>query len=85
VKFLRTWYTDLRDFNTKLMRQKSGDATRQFTEREKWVMDRFAFLRCTVRHRRAPVKSVSMEMNFLLFLSIESIYFDFYDCIVCAK
>ncbi|XP_072173824.1 uncharacterized protein [Diadema setosum] len=56
VKLLRTWYTDLRDFNTKLMKQKSTDSTRQLTDREKWVMDKFSFLRSTVRHNRPSIK-----------------------------
>ena len=51
VKTLKTWYTDLRDFNTKLHSGKSGDPARIYTDREKWIMDRLAFLQATICHR----------------------------------
>ena len=64
VKTLKTWYTDLRDFNTKLHSLKSGDPARVYTDREKWVMRSFAFLQATIRHRSrtAPVKSVQSAL-----------------------
>ena len=61
VEILKTWYIDLRDFNTKLLHQKSRDAIRLFTDRDKWIMACFEFLCGMVCHRRAPVKSVSMR------------------------
>jgi hypothetical protein len=60
-KHLRRWYTDIRDWNTKLLKQFSGDPTHIFTEREQWVMAKMDFLKKQVRHRRAPVKSVSIN------------------------
>ena len=62
MKMLKTWYTDLRDWNTKLQALKSGDPARIYTDREAWVMERFAFLKATIRHRRAPVKSVKQAI-----------------------
>ncbi|CAC5372762.1 unnamed protein product [Mytilus coruscus] len=35
-----------------------GNGSKDLTDREKWVMDRFKFLKTNIRHRRAPVKSV---------------------------
>ncbi|CAG2241327.1 unnamed protein product [Mytilus edulis] len=58
VENLKRWYTDLRDWNTKLHSSRSGDGSKDLTDREKWVMDRFKFLKTNIRHRRAPVKSV---------------------------
>ncbi|XP_033725143.1 uncharacterized protein LOC117315106 [Pecten maximus] len=58
VQFLKTWYTDLRDFNTKLLRVQSGDGARTFTDREQWVMGQFQFLKERIRHRRHPLHSV---------------------------
>ncbi|VDH96386.1 Hypothetical predicted protein [Mytilus galloprovincialis] len=58
IENLKRWYTDLRDWNTKLHSSRSGDGSKDLTDREKWVMDRFKFLKTNIRHRRAPVKSV---------------------------
>ena len=53
---LRTGYKDLRDWNTKLQKPpKSGDGARTNTAREDIILQRFAFLKNTVRHRAAPV------------------------------
>jgi hypothetical protein len=65
VKTLKTWYTDLRDSNTKLHALKSGDPAKVYTDREKWVMRSFAFLQANIRHRSrtAPVKSVQAALH----------------------
>ena len=58
AKALKTWYTDLCDSHKKLQYQRSGEAARTFTEQEQWLMEYYQFLRATICHRRAPVKSV---------------------------
>jgi len=65
MKTLKTWYTDLRDSNTKLHALKSGDPAKVYTDREKWVMRSFAFLQANIRHRSrtAPVKSVQAALH----------------------
>ncbi|CAC5356034.1 unnamed protein product [Mytilus coruscus] len=53
----------LRDWNTKLHSSRSGDESKDLTDREKWVMDRFKFLKTNIRHRRAPIKSVQEALS----------------------
>ncbi|KAJ8019717.1 hypothetical protein HOLleu_41409 [Holothuria leucospilota] len=55
---LKGWYTNLRDWNTKLHHRKSGDGNPTYTDREQWVMARFQFLKSAIRHKRAPCKSL---------------------------
>ncbi|CAC5356032.1 unnamed protein product [Mytilus coruscus] len=54
---------NLRDWNTKLHSSRSGDESKDLTDREKWVMDRFKFLKTNIRHRRAPIKSVQEALS----------------------
>ncbi|VDH90222.1 Hypothetical predicted protein [Mytilus galloprovincialis] len=62
IENLKRWYTDLRDWNTKLHSSRSGDGSKDLTDREKLVMDRFKFLKTNIRHRRAPVKSEALAV-----------------------
>ena len=60
---LRTGYKDLRDWNTKLQKPpKSGDGARTNTAREDIILQRFAFLKNTVRHLSAPVTTPTETM-----------------------
>lgn len=68
VDSFKAWYTDLRDWNTKLHSLRSGEGQWEFTDRERWVMDRFMFFRSSIRHRKAPVKSVCTFLLFLRFI-----------------
>ena len=52
-------YRDLRDWNTKLLKPTKTGHPRRHTEREQVILERFAFLKDTVRHRVSPTSSVA--------------------------
>ena len=39
------WYMGRRTVFGKLTAEKSGDGAREYTDREKWIMDKFSFLK----------------------------------------
>ncbi|XP_029308296.1 uncharacterized protein LOC115021781 [Cottoperca gobio] len=55
---LQGWFKSLRDTNTRLHKNKSGDGASELTEREQWIKDKFVFLKSVVRHRPEPYKSI---------------------------
>lgn len=58
---LKGWFKDLRDNNTRLRKPgKSGAAPKLYTDREKWILNKFQFLAPTMRLSHAPVTSVSV-------------------------
>jgi hypothetical protein len=59
---LKGWFRSLRDTFTRLDRKKSGDGAPQLTEREDWIISKFAFLKTITRHRAEPIKSVSTSI-----------------------
>ena len=59
VENLKGWFRSLRDTHTRLHKTKSGSGVPQFTEREEWIIKKFAFLLGVTRHRPEPMKSVS--------------------------
>lgn len=61
---LWTWFKSLRDMFTRLDKKKSGDGQPIHTDREKWILDRFAFFQHAVHHRSKPTKSVSIIHTF---------------------
>ncbi|XP_045128320.1 uncharacterized protein LOC123514505 [Portunus trituberculatus] len=52
---LKGWFRSVRDQHTRL-HKKSGDDLPSLTEREKWIIKTFAFLRAVTRHVRDPVR-----------------------------
>ena len=60
VAHLQGWFKSLRDTNTRLHKNRSGDPPNELTERELWVKTSFDFLKSVVRHRAGPMKSVSI-------------------------
>lgn len=58
VEHLQGWFKSLRDNHTRLHKNKSGDGATELTQREKWILDNFGFLKRVVRHRPEPVRSV---------------------------
>ncbi|KAG0710533.1 hypothetical protein GWK47_022629 [Chionoecetes opilio] len=55
---LWTWFKSLRDMFTRLDKKKSGDGQPTFTEREKWIREKFKFFQRAIYHRSKPVKSM---------------------------
>ena len=56
---LKGWFRSLHDTHTRLDKKKSGDSTPNLTEREQWILSKFAFLKTVTRHRPEPMQSVS--------------------------
>ncbi|MPC47578.1 hypothetical protein E2C01_041328 [Portunus trituberculatus] len=52
---LKGWFRSVRDQHTRL-HKKSGDDLPSLTERERWIIKTFAFLRAVTRHVRDPVR-----------------------------
>ena len=50
-KTLKTWYESLRTRWGKMDEKKSGQASPDFTERDKWVWEKFQFLRGHIKHQ----------------------------------
>lgn len=67
--FLKGWFKSLRDTHTRLDKRKSGDGTKELTEREQWIKDNFSFLKVAIRHRPEPVCSVSKFTYLLISLT----------------
>ncbi|KAG0714446.1 hypothetical protein GWK47_014138 [Chionoecetes opilio] len=55
---LWTWFKSLRGMFTRLDKKKSGDGQPTFTEREKWIREKFKIFQRAVNHRSKPVKSM---------------------------
>jgi len=60
---LKGWFRSLRDTFTRLDRRKTGDGAPQLTEREVWIISKFAFLKTITRHRPEPIRSVSTSIE----------------------
>ena len=60
---LQGWFKSLRDTHTRLDKNKSGDGTPEFTEREVWIKSRFGFLKTVTRHRPEPCSSVKATIE----------------------
>ncbi|XP_028417941.1 uncharacterized protein LOC114542634 [Dendronephthya gigantea] len=58
VDILKGWFRSLRDTHTRLDKKKSGDSAPNLTEREQWILSKFAFLKTVTRHRPEPMQSV---------------------------
>lgn len=58
VEHLQGWFKSVRDHNTRLHKTHSGDGAPDPTQREKWIMDNFQFLKRVVRHRPEPLRSL---------------------------
>ncbi|XP_028408166.1 uncharacterized protein LOC114530749 [Dendronephthya gigantea] len=58
VDMLKGWFRSLRDTHTRLDKKKSGDSAPNLTEREQWILSKFAFLKTVTRHRPEPMQSV---------------------------
>ena len=72
---LKGWFRSLRDTHTRLDKKKSGDGAVNLTEREQWIVTKFAFLKGVSSHHPEPLKSVStnlaiIEINFLLQVNV---------------
>ena len=48
----------MRDTHTHLSKKRSGDGAPEFTQREAWILESFAFLKKVVRHRSEPINSL---------------------------
>ena len=59
---LKGWFRSLRDTHTRLDKRKSGAGAPQLTEREEWIITKFAFLKTVTRHRPEPLQSVSIQL-----------------------
>ena len=61
AKILQTWYKSMRTRLSKLTNQKPGDGTRDLTDRDRWVLEKFDFPRkhiCRVTSRQATNVSI---------------------------
>ncbi|XP_062588499.1 uncharacterized protein LOC134250165 [Saccostrea cucullata] len=45
VKTLKTWYRSIRTRYTRLLHRKSGDGASELTERDRWILQNFAWLK----------------------------------------
>lgn len=67
---LKGWFRSLRDTHTRLDKKKSGDGTPCLTEREKWILSNFVFLKTVTRHRPEPLHSVSIQLFYFFWTSL---------------
>ena len=58
VDYIQGWFRSLRDTHTRLSKKRSGDGAPEFTQREAWILESFAFLKKVVRHRSEPINSL---------------------------
>ncbi|KAL5005827.1 hypothetical protein ScPMuIL_016985 [Solemya velum] len=54
----REWWRSIKDNFTRLDKKKSGDETKELTEREEWILSACSFLRPLVRHKSQPLRSI---------------------------
>ena len=65
VDELKIWYTSPRTRFTKLKKKKSGDSAPDHSERDQWVLDKFAFLATfTYEVKKRTLVSVSTSYNY---------------------
>ena len=63
VSMLRTWFESMRTRFGKLTKRKSGDGAPQKTDRDKWILSRFAFLAShIVRHPGRPAGGLKRKL-----------------------
>lgn len=60
VNTLQTWMTNMRTRYAKLIHTKSGQGVKVFTDRDKWIMEAFAFLRCHIVRCQTRTSKVSV-------------------------
>ncbi|KAL5016903.1 hypothetical protein ScPMuIL_006492 [Solemya velum] len=62
--YLRGWWRSIKDNFTRLDKKKSGDETKELTERKEWILSARSFLRPLVCHKSQPLRSIK-EANTL--------------------
>lgn len=66
VDILKTWYRSIRTRFTRLMHRKSGDGSGELTERGRWILKNFAWLRVhVVEVKKKTTVSVSTIKTFI--------------------
>ena len=63
---LQTWYKSMRTRLSKLTKSKSGDGSREMTDRDKWILTRFEFLKkhiCRLRSRPGINVTICFYLN----------------------
>ena len=60
VENLKGWFRSLRDTHTRLDKKKSGDGAVNLTEREQWIVTKFAFMKGVASHRPEPLKNANL-------------------------
>ena len=66
TSILQTWYKSMRTRLSKLTKSKSGDGSREMTDRDKWILNSFEFLKkhiCRLRSRPGINVSICFYLN----------------------
>ena len=67
---LKGWFRSLCDTHTRLDKKKSGDGAPCPTEREGWIVSKFAFLKTVTRHRPESLQSVTIQLLYFFWTSL---------------